>query len=218
LKQLSGQVQRRPVTVSAALLSLLAALRVWLQWFGPLPGDRYAVTHFGSSHPEGYVLRHFTSFFSSFGTPLVAAAVVCMALLVLGLRTDRRVACGFVAACLVIPLNALLKLISGPTPLWIATDHHGVNFPSGHVAFVTSVVGYLGWVAARRHQPAAVVVALLVIVGMGPARVVAGAHLVSDVVAGYLVGGAVLVLAVALSDRSAVSKHAAQHFEAAGRT
>jgi undecaprenyl-diphosphatase len=97
----------------------------------------------------------------------------------------------------VIPLNALLKLLSGPTPLWSGTYHAGLNFPSGHVAFVTSVVGYLGWVALRRQQPAVAALALLVVLGMGPARVLVGAHLVSDVIAGYLVGAAVLVLALA---------------------
>lgn len=215
LKRVAGQLQLRPVSVSIGLLSLVAVIRAWLQWIGPVPGDRYAAAHFGSSHPEGYVLRHLTSFFSSLGTPLIAAAVVCVALPVLWLRADRRTTYGLVVACLVVPLNALLKLISGPTPLWTHTYHVGVNFPSGHVAFVTSVVGYLGWVAARRHQPVAVVVAMLVVVGMGPARVVVGAHLVSDVIAGYLVGGAVLILATSLSDPSAASKHAPQRSESA---
>jgi membrane-associated phospholipid phosphatase len=196
LKRFAGQVQLHPVTVSLGLLSLVVALRAWLQWVGPLPGDRYAAARFTTPWFDAAVVRRFTSFCSTLGTPLVAAAVVCVALLVLWLCTDRRTAYGLVVACLVVPLNALLKLVSGPTPLWSDTYHVGLNFPSGHVAFVTSVVGYLGWVAARRHQPAGVVAALLVVLGMGPARVLAGAHLVSDVIAGYLVGGAVLVLAV----------------------
>jgi undecaprenyl-diphosphatase len=143
------------------------------------------------------LVRLLTSLFSALGTPLVAAAVVCVGVLVLWSRTDRTTACGLIVACLVIPLNALLKLLSGPTPLWSATHHTGHNFPSGHVAFVTSVVGYLGWVAFRRQQSAVAALALLVVLGMGPARVLVGAHLVSDVAAGYLAGAAVLVLAVA---------------------
>jgi undecaprenyl-diphosphatase len=142
-------------------------------------------------------VRHYTSLFSSLGTPAIATGLVLPALLLVLLRTDRRTAWGLVVACLVIPLNALLKLLSGPTPLWSATHHTGHNFPSGHVAFVTSVVGYLGWVAFRRQQPAVAALALLVVLGMGPARVLVGAHLVSDVIAGYLVGAAVLVLALA---------------------
>jgi membrane-associated phospholipid phosphatase len=190
-----------PATVSVGLLSLVAALRAWLQWVGPLPGDKYAIANFTKPQHEGDVLRHLTSFFSSLGTPGVAALVVGVAASVLWLFTSNRTVRGLLVACLVIPLNALLKLISGPTPLWSEVHVAGHNFPSGHVAFVTSVIGYLGWVAARRRQLVGVALTLLLVLGMGPARVAVGAHLVSDVIAGYLVGGAVLVLAIAVADR-----------------
>jgi membrane-associated phospholipid phosphatase len=201
MKRVASRLWHRPMTVSVGLLSLVAVIRAWLQWVGSLPGDRYAAAHFTTAWTEADVVRRVTSFFSVLGTPFIAAALVCLGLLVLWVRTDMRTAYGLAVACIVIPLNALLKLVSGPTPLWSETHtyHVGRNFPSGHVAFVASVVGYLGWVAVRRDQPAAAVVALAVIVGMGPARVLAGAHLVSDVIAGYLVGGAVLVLAVAVA-------------------
>jgi membrane-associated phospholipid phosphatase len=184
---------------SVALLSVVIALRAYLQWIGPIPGDRYAAARFGRSWSEPAVLRPFISFFTELGSPSVAVALICLGLVVVWSSADWVAARGLVVACLVLPLNALLKLVSGPTPLWSDTYHVGLNFPSGHVAFVTAVVGYLGWVAARRQQVAGVAVALVVIIGMGPARVVAGAHLVSDVIAGYLVGGVVLVLAAATS-------------------
>jgi membrane-associated phospholipid phosphatase len=183
------------------LMSLVAALRMWLQWVGPLPGDRYAAAHFGRPWSDGSAVRGLTAFLSTLGVPLVAAVLACAGLMVLWFCANRRISYGLIAACLVIPINALLKLLSGPTPLWTGTHHVGHNFPSGHVAFITSVIGYLGWVAARQRQPVITVLALLLVLGMGPARVVAGAHLVSDVIAGYLVGGAVLVLAVAVARR-----------------
>jgi membrane-associated phospholipid phosphatase len=187
--------------VSIGLVSLVTVLRAWLQWVGPLPDDRYAAAHFPAPWGDAYILRHLTSFFSSLGKPVVATVLICVSLLTLWFRTDKWTVYGFILACFVIPLNALFKLISGPTPLWSETHHVGVNFPSGHVAYATSVIGYLGWVAARRHQRLGAVAALLVVLGMGPARVLVGAHLVSDVIAGYLVGGAVLVLAVAVAGR-----------------
>jgi membrane-associated phospholipid phosphatase len=209
LKPVICSAQFRPVIVSTLLLSLVGALRAWLQWVGPLPGDWYAVAHFVSPGPDHEVLRRATAFYSGLGNPLTALALVCVGLLVLWFGADRRTAYGLVVACLVIPLNALLKLVSGPTPLWSAAHVHDVghNFPSGHVAFVTSVVGYLGLVAARRDKRVAVAMVLLVVLGMGPARVLAGAHLVSDVIAGYLVGLSVLVMAIAAADceRSEVS-------------
>ena len=188
----------RTVLVSLGALVLVGAIRAWLQWIGPLPGDRYAAAH--AQAPPSFDsagVRRVTSFFSSLGTPVVASSIVLVGLVVLCFWADPRTVAGLLVACIVIPLNALLKVLSGPTPLWSQAHEFGHNFPSGHVAFATCVIGYLGWVAVRRKLWPLALLALLLILGMGPARVLSGAHLVSDVVAGYLVGAAVLVPAVA---------------------
>jgi membrane-associated phospholipid phosphatase len=200
---LSSPPVRHPGLASAGLLGLVAVIRLWLQWVGPLPGDRYAAARYATQGNEGDMVRCLTSFFSSLGTPVIAVVLVCGALVVLWLFADAQTAYGLILACFVVPVNALLKLLSGPTPLWSEMHRVGVNFPSGHVAFVTSVVGYLGWVAARHRRPVGLLAALLIVIGMGPERVLVGAHLVSDVIAAYLVGAAVLVLAVAVADSQA---------------
>jgi len=64
---------------------------------------------------------------------------------------------------------------------------------------VTAVIGYLGLVSWRAGRPWLTALAALLIVGIGPARLVTGVHLVSDVVAGYCVGASWLILAYTFS-------------------
>jgi undecaprenyl-diphosphatase len=103
-----------------------------------------------------------------------------------------------VAASTVVILNALLKHLFGPTPLWVEYHEFGRNFPSGHVAYATSLFGMVAYVAHQHRQRAIVVTAVTLIVLMGADRVLSRAHLPSDVIAGYLVGGAWLCLVLAL--------------------
>ena len=74
------------------------------------------------------------------------------------------------------------------------------NFPSGHVVYITSLCGLLGWFALARGHHATCAAMLLLILGMGPLRVIDGAHWPSDVLAGYALGLAwtIAVLVVGL--------------------
>jgi undecaprenyl-diphosphatase len=79
---------------------------------------------------------------------------------------------------------------------------HG-SFPSGHVVNLTAIFGFLAFLIWT-HLPASwwrtVLLALLAlpIVTVGFARVHAGAHWPSDVLAGYLLGGVWLALSIYL--------------------
>jgi membrane-associated phospholipid phosphatase len=101
--------------------------------------------------------------------------------------------------------NALLKRLWGPTELF----HHvfvtapfpvvgGDNYPSGHVTYAVAIFGYVAVVARRRGATEIAVIAALLVIGMGPARVLAGDHLVSDAVGGYLLGAGWLLLVLGL--------------------
>ena len=50
--------------------------------------------------------------------------------------------------------------------------------------------GYLALVGLERRRPEVAVVALVLVAGMGPARVFDGSHLPSDVLGAYLFGAA----------------------------
>jgi len=74
------------------------------------------------------------------------------------------------------------------------------ELPSGHVVYITSLCGLLGWFALARGHRATCAVMLLLILAMGPFRVIDGAHWPSDVLAGYALGLAwtIIVLVIGL--------------------
>lgn len=79
----------------------------------------------------------------------------------------------------------------------------GSGFPSTHVATYTGIYGFAAWLAIRRSPfllPLAVVAAAPVVL-IGPSRVRAGDHWLSDVVAGYALGAGWLAALVLLSPR-----------------
>jgi len=74
----------------------------------------------------------------------------------------------------------------------------GYAFPSGHSATAVVVYGALALIAARRggaRARAAAIVAAVALAGLvGITRVYLGVHFPSDVLAGWLLGGAVLAV------------------------
>jgi membrane-associated phospholipid phosphatase len=168
-------------------------LHLWLEWVGNFPGDVWALQQ--GWYTQSTALNGWANFYQYLCTPGLATLIVATALVVLLRRRLYEEAAGLIVACVAVALNALLKLVLGPSPLWIEAHRAGHNFPSGHVTFVTAVIGYLGVVAWRHGRRRLTAIAILLIIGVGPARVVTGIHLVSDVVAGYLLGASMLLLA-----------------------
>jgi membrane-associated phospholipid phosphatase len=177
---------RRGLVAGAASFGLMLALRGWLQWIGPLPGDRYAVVHFSVVDPD--LPRLIIDVYLLIAQPWFVLLTLVLALAALGRYAGMRAALGLVLAEFVIVWNMALKAIFGPTPLWSSLHSGGVNYPSGHVSYVTAVVGYLAWTGFRQRRSAVVPICLIVIGGMGIERVLSGTHLPSDVVGGYLLG------------------------------
>jgi undecaprenyl-diphosphatase len=200
LPPLDRRGRGRLLVAAGTMLGLVVALYGWLQLVGPLPGDR-AVTHWWSTWKpwtQPGDVRNLLSFFDSLATPWVAAATVVAFMAVVAENLGRRWALLVPAAAAVVVLNATLKQVFGPTPLWQGMRHLGLNFPSGHVAYVTAVFGVAAWTAWRCGQRAIAASCVALIVLMGIDRVIARAHLPSDVLAGYLVGGAWLCLVLAV--------------------
>ncbi len=183
--------------LSALLFGLVIALHLWLAWGGSFPGDWWALQR--SWEPRSRLVEAYADAFGELGTPTAAVAILLVGSGILVTRGLFTQLAGLVVAYFVVPFNALLKIVFGPSPMWAEFHRGSHNFPSGHVTFVTAVVGYLGLVAWRGGHRRLTALAVLLIVGIGPARVVTGVHLVSDVVAGYCVGTSFLILAYTFS-------------------
>jgi membrane-associated phospholipid phosphatase len=98
--------------------------------------------------------------------------------------------------------------VDRPRPVWPdpVDSAHYAAFPSGHAMTATVVCGLLLWLlhhhgAGRALWRTAVTVAAVSVTGVGVTRVWLGVHWASDVVAGWLLGGLVVVLAVLLHSR-----------------
>ena len=197
-----------PLTMTFAAAALLA----WL--FGGLTQDVIAgegiarfdpgVHTFAVAHRAGWataILRNVTWL----GSGWVLVPVLAAATLVLLRRRDRQavgwVWAGYLGA---VALYALAKpLVHRPRPP--AADligaAGGLSYPSGHATQAIATWGMLALVASagRSSRVRAVVVVAGVVVGLvGVSRIYLGAHWLTDVLAGYALGGTWLVLLAAL--------------------
>lgn len=104
----------------------------------------------------------------------------------------------FVISSLQAPLNWLIKtIVARPRPseplVEVVKPETGYSFPSGHVMFYTIFFGFLIFLVMKytpRTTLRAIALLLLggIILLVGPSRMYLGAHWLSDVVAGYLIG------------------------------
>lgn len=102
-------------------------------------------------------------------------------------------------------LDAVTKVAVGrdrPTFVRPVASAAGKSFPSGHALGAVAAFGLLVLLLPRRFKLAAGVCGGLAVVLVSYSRLALGVHYLSDVVAGWLLGGAWLVLAGwALGDR-----------------
>lgn len=203
---------RQLAWLGAAFALAAIALSAWVAVEkAPLPGDlwlMHRIQDVGGTRRAAHLVN-------ALGTwrlvPLAAATV--LGLIVgwrRGLPRDRQLAFAVVlslAAALTPLSEALKRIVESPRPaaeLGVRVDYvrHSYGFPSGHVYGDVVVYGMMAILAPAYLPRALVLPARLVLVAIiavaGPARVVVGAHWPSDTLGGYLWGGAVLCLLMAL--------------------
>lgn len=152
-----------------------------------------------------------------------AIVSVAVAVLVIGWFANRwREA---MAGALAIGLSAaaieLLKLIvarARPDLLDPTIVETGFSFPSGHTANATVAYGILAWLvgriaAAPTVRALAWALAAAVAIGVGLSRVWLGVHYPSDVVAGWMLGIAVVALVATLNPPASPAPGAAAALE-----
>jgi membrane-associated phospholipid phosphatase len=177
---------------SVALLLLVIGLRLFLG-HRAFPGDAWAA-QLGVAH-KPWIVFAITRVYQQVGRPLVAVGEVLVISVWLWRNGGRRVTQGLLIALLASASCGVIKIVCGPTQMWLSLHHVGTNFPSGVVTFMTASVGYLGAVAWQQGRRLTAVLLLTAIAGAGPARVLGGQHLLSDVLGGYMLGSAWLIAA-----------------------
>jgi membrane-associated phospholipid phosphatase len=199
--------QRHRLVLSGAVLALLVvvALTILARLYTVLPFDVWFTLELQALPSD--VITQVMYVVSVVGyTPWSAVAVVGGALLVsllLGWREGLYLLSITLAQGL---LNALIKRAIGrPRPIdtlvEVFVPAQGFSFPSGHVMFYTVFFGFLLFLVLTRMPAAplrwllAVPLAGLVLL-VGPSRIILGAHWLSDVIAAYLLGMVILVVAI----------------------
>ncbi len=139
---------------------------------------------------------------------VASLSIVILALMILARKV--RAAWFFVLALLASQLSSsLLKHLlerNRPDPVNALIEQGGYSFPSGHAlgAFVFyGIIGYfLYFFAARQYQKiAAVLSSLAIILLIGISRLYLGVHWLSDVIAGWLMGAAILLVFIVFFER-----------------
>ncbi|MFD4918075.1 phosphatase PAP2 family protein [Streptomyces virginiae] len=145
--------------------------------------------------------------------PWTMRALAAVACVLLWWRGDRRRA--LLVALVTLAASALqqgLKLLVGrDRPVWSdpVDSAQYAAYPSGHAMTATVVCGLLLWLLPRPppgrapgvRRVAAWTVAVVSVLGVGFTRVYLGVHWPSDVLAGWLLGVALVALATSVSVR-----------------
>lgn len=173
----------------AALVAVLAigawtpalpAVPIWLQTHAPVVIDAAMVWH---------VLGKSTVL-----TPIAVAVVIL--LLVFG----RRGAAAYVAVCGllgVLCVEALKRSLDRPRPEYAVLVESGGSFPSGHAAagiYVWVVFGIAAWAVLPGRWRLVALPLWVFGALMGPSRVALGVHYWTDVLGGWALGAAVVLL------------------------
>ncbi|MGC9220842.1 MAG: phosphatase PAP2 family protein [Solirubrobacteraceae bacterium] len=177
--------------VGVALILLVVVLR-WILSVDTFSIDVWAARVGDSRKP--WLVWYITRVYQQVGRPLVAMGEVLVMFGWLYAAAGRRASQGLVVALMASVSSGVIKIICGPTPLWLSlADHVGTNFPSGVVTFMTASWGYIALVAWRTNRRGTFAALAVLIVASGPARVVGGQHLATDTLGGYMLGAAWLI-------------------------
>ena len=190
------------VAVWVALLAPGSALALAARGAGPLPGD-LALSRF-IQEPAPYGLPGFLFAHASDLVWLLTPVAVLAALV--GKRWSAAVFISLAGSTGMFVGEALKPLAARPRPtadlVRVQETPESYAFPSSTAFFAVvflGMVGYLVWRGQPRHSVAIVTFGILLVFlfSSGLSRVYVGAHWATDVVGGWLLGGAWLVLLVA---------------------
>ncbi len=190
---------------------LLTVVSFQASKFAEFPGDVSLTKWVQQLHQP--VLVHIINFASDANWPYPAGAIAISVIVIFLLfRRFRAALCAFMAAFGADLANVTLNsIVARPRPndtQVAVVAHLGLHsYPSGHVTHVIAFYGFLLYLSIRTSRahpkwrlwllPVQLICGYM-IVFVGPSRVLEGEHWPSDVLAGYLLGGLMLIAAIAL--------------------
>jgi len=104
----------------------------------------------------------------------------------------------------------LKNIIQRPRPgfsnCFTAVNLNDYSMPSGHTIFYTVFFGLLAWYAIKEcwnrwYGKVLALFSIVMIVLVGPSRIYLGVHWISDVLAGYIIGGLVLAITIRIINK-----------------
>lgn len=138
----------------------------------------------------------------------ITATVICAAALVALRLWHSALALAAAVALTQAVVAAVKGAVGRPRPEANASvaEAGGFSFPSGHAATSAALFGLLALVAARHLSGTARAVltgaGVALVAAVGLSRILLGAHYATDVVAGWIAGGTVAVVCLALASRA----------------
>jgi YegS/Rv2252/BmrU family lipid kinase len=207
------EAELRPTRLgwSALCFLLFAVLTVLVKT--PWQPLQHLDTHLGT-WPESFTRAHhgvylFWHYLGRATTTVPEAVATAIAAVALEARRHRRAAIWTVGvmASVGVATATLKQVVGRERPIWDNPVEvlHSFSFPSGHssgIVAATGVAVVLTRMLVRRRAVRRLVFALAVGLALlvGADRIFLGVHNVSDVVAGYLLGGGLVLLWLALYD------------------
>ncbi|ARO61357.1 Phosphatidylglycerophosphatase B [Bacillus cereus] len=146
----------------------------------------------------------FFSYFTKLGSAIGIVATLVISLLVFGKKR-------YYAAMIVYPMGILIthlvnkgikEIVKRERPsLNEALDALGYSFPSGHAMLSIMTFGFLTYIIAANLKSVAgkcvtTILMGIVILSIGLSRVILNVHYPTDILAGYCVGGILLIIAI----------------------
>jgi membrane-associated phospholipid phosphatase len=143
-------------------------------------------------------LTSLSKFIAVITDPYVAAVVGLIMGIVLYFRNYKKQAFLLVGSIGVsgVLLLTLKHLISRPRPLNSLVPEVGSAFPSGHAAIAVLFLGLMGYLFFRKQKLVTWVLLPFLILLTGFLRVYPRVHWLTDVLAGYLIGGIILISSI----------------------
>ena len=201
---LRSSIDRRSLVIAGAALALLAVYAALGSAYTKFPGD-LAVSTWMQSNGAGW-LDSVMEAVSAAGTSYGALAALALAVLGIFLLRGARPAVFLIAVAMlgVLLRTGLKAVIARPRPadelVRVMGENDGYSFPSGHVMFYVVLLSALYFLLTSsglsgrtiRLVRAAIAVALVL---TAISRIYLGVHWLSDVVAGFVYGAALVAAA-----------------------